>query len=89
MSLTLQWLLIASVVLASALYLLREWQPQRWKQWRQRVLIWGLRPQRPRWLRHTLRRHLPPPSVRLPLDGCAGCEDRGCGKNGGVVRGEG
>lgn len=88
MSLWLQWTLIGFALLSSIAWLHHHWQPQRWRQWRQHLLIWGLRPQRPQWLRHTLRRHLPPPSVRLPLDGCAGCEDRGCGKNGGVVRGK-
>lgn len=75
MSLVLQYVIIALLVLASALYVLQHRAPQFTRKLRVAVAVRLLRVQRPLWL-HTLARRIAPPTSKV--GGCDGCSG-GCG----------
>lgn len=72
MLLTLQYAIIALLVLASALYVLQHRLPTLSRRLRVAVAVRLLRVQRPLWLHALARRIAPPSSQAGGCDGCSG-----------------
>lgn len=75
MSLTLQYLLIALAVLASAWVVFRKQFPGTWRRLCGALALALVRPGRPAWLQRLGRRIAPPPAAAD--GGCAGCSSCG------------